>query len=154
MIDLEGIKNILPHREPMLMVDRVIDLVEGDYIVAEKTISEEEYFIKGHFPKMPIVPGVIIVEAIGQVSGILIYKTAGLEGDQTERSAGFAGVDKCRFRSPVFPNETMTITVKIDKMNNRICKLIGSVSVEGMIVTEANLTMVNNNPLNQIMDKY
>ena len=108
-LNIEEIKNLIPHRDPFLFVDTCEIITPGEQGKSEKTFSEDEYFFKGHFPNNPIVPGVIIVEAMAQTAGVVVsYKLKDFE----EKSVLFMSVNKAKFRKPVLPNERISFEVK------------------------------------------
>lgn len=123
MIEREEIKNYIPHRDPFLFVDRVIELEKGSRIVAERTFGPEEEFFKGHFPGNPIVPGVIIVEALAQAGGVLVYAsfTEELEA-QGLTGAYLAGLEKVRFRQVVKPGDLIKLDVSVQRKRSRIIR--------------------------------
>ncbi len=109
-LDIQEIKKLIPHREPFLFVDTCEIVVPGEHGKSKKYFSENEYFFKGHFPNNPIVPGVIIVEAMAQTAGIVVsYKLR----DFKEKSVLFMSVNKAKFRKPILPNEQVSFEVKI-----------------------------------------
>ena len=112
MMGVTQIKQLLPHRYPFLLVDRVVELKEGDYIRAYKNVSINEEIFNGHFPRAPIFPGVMIIEALAQASGILGFKTKG-EMPQDNSVYLFAGADKVRFRRQVIPGDRLDLMAKM-----------------------------------------
>ncbi len=136
IIDINEIMKYLPHRYPFLLIDRVLDYVPGETLVARKNVTYNEPYFTGHFPVKPIMPGVLILEAIAQATGILAYITAG--EDATPNSIYyFVGIDKARFRKPVEPGDTMEIEVKFLKARRGIWAFAGVAKVDGAIVCEA-----------------
>ena len=108
-LDIEEIKKLIPHRDPFLFVDNCEIILSGEYGKSQKLFSEDEYFFKGHFPNNPIVPGVIIIEAMAQTAGIVVsYKLK----EYKEKSVLFMSVHKAKFRKPIFPNEKVSFEVK------------------------------------------
>ena len=108
MIEKQDIKRYLPHREPFLFVDGVTEIIKDEYIKGFKEVKEDEYYFKGHFPDNPIVPGVIIIEAMAQTAGIVVsYKLKEFK----EKSVLFMSVNKAKFRKPIFPNEKVLFEV-------------------------------------------
>ena len=140
LIDREAIKSHIPHREPFLLVDEVLELESGSRIVAVKKFSPEEEFFKGHFPGSPIVPGVLIVEALAQAGGIL-YNASFTEERVAKGQTGayLAGLDKVRFRKAVFPDDVLRLEVTIQKMRSKIIIFAGEASVGGSKVAEAEI---------------
>jgi len=136
MMDIAGIKKYLPHRYPFLLVDRVTELVEGDYIRAYKNISANEDVFNGHFPQSPIFPGVMIIEALAQASGILGFKTQ----DKTPADGSiylFAGVDGVRFRRQVVPGDQLVLNAKILSSRRGIWKFECSATVDDELAASA-----------------
>jgi beta-hydroxyacyl-ACP dehydratase FabZ len=135
--DIGTILESLPHRYPFLMVDRVLEIVEDEKIVALKNVSINEPFFQGHFPQTPIMPGVLIVEAMGQAGGILF--AAGLPPTEQGRLFYFMGFDKVRFRKPVTAGDQLILELKILKKRRKVIKMAGTAFVERNIVAEAEL---------------
>nr|WP_305975128.1 3-hydroxyacyl-ACP dehydratase FabZ [Rheinheimera baltica] len=128
---------LLPHRYPFLLIDRVLDFTPGESLTAVKNVSINEPIFTGHFPGMPIFPGVLILEAMAQATGILGFKTV------TERSENelylFAAIDEARFKKPVVPGDQMIIDVKFLKERRNIWKFYGEAKVDGQVVCSAEL---------------
>lgn len=138
MMDIAEIREYLPHRYPFLLVDRVVDLVEGESITAYKNVSINEEVFNGHFPQAPIFPGVMIVEALAQASGILGFKTAG----KTPADGSiylFAGADNVRFRRQVVPGDRLMLEVKVVSSKRGIWKFDCKASVEGETAATATI---------------
>ncbi len=140
MIEREEIKNYIPHREPFLFVDKVIELEKGSRIVAQRTFGPEEEFFKGHFPGNPIVPGVLIVEALAQTGGVLVYYsfTEELEA-QGLTGAYLAGLEKVRFRSVVKPGDLIKMDVSIQRKRSRIIRFRAEAYVDDTLAAEAEI---------------
>jgi len=128
---------LLPHRYPFLLIDRVIDFTPGESLTAIKNVTINEPIFTGHFPGMPIFPGVLILEALAQATGILGFKTV------TERAENelylFAAIDEARFKKPVLPGDTMVLEVKFLKERRNMWKFYGEAKVDGQIVCSAEL---------------
>ena len=135
--DIQGIMELLPHRYPFLLVDRVIKLTPNDRIVALKNVTINEPFFQGHFPGKPVMPGVLIIEAMAQVGGILAYQTA--PPDKRNRLIYFMGMDKVRFRKMVLPGDQIIFEAKILKFRSKVAKMSGTAMVDDQLVAEAEL---------------
>ncbi len=137
-LDIEAIMQQLPHRYPFLMVDRVIDLVPGERIVAVKNVTFNEPYFTGHFPHRPVMPGVMIIEAIAQASGILAFKTVGYVPTEETRFY-FVAIDKARFRKPVEPGDQLILTVTLLRSFKGIWKFHGLAEVDGVEVASTEI---------------
>ncbi len=135
--DVQGIMEMLPHRYPFLLVDRVIKLIPDDRIVAIKNVTINEPFFQGHFPGKPVMPGVLIIEAMAQAGGILAYQTAPPE--KRNRLIYFMGMDKVRFRKMVVPGDQIIFEAKIIKFRTKVAKMSGTATVDNQLVAEAEL---------------
>ncbi len=135
--DVQGIMEMLPHRYPFLLVDRIMKLIPDDRIVAMKNVTINEPFFQGHFPGRPIMPGVLIIEAMAQVGGILAYLTGPVE--QRNRLIYFMGMDKVRFRKPVVPGDQIIFEAKIIKFRSKAAKMSGTATVDNQLVAGAEL---------------
>ncbi len=135
-LDMEAILKILTHRYPFLLVDRILDLVPQEHVVGIKNVTINEPFFNGHFPGKPIMPGVLIVEAMAQVGGILLLNT---ETDPQTKLVYFTGIDNVRFRKTVTPGDTLRFEVEMAAYRRTMCKMIGRAFVEDELVCEAEL---------------
>ncbi|MCT1905517.1 3-hydroxyacyl-ACP dehydratase FabZ [Oceanobacillus sojae] len=136
MMDIQQIKEVLPHRYPFLLVDQVKDIEEGKKVTAIKNVTANEPFFPGHFPDYPVMPGVLILEALAQTGAIAVL---GME--QNKGKIGFlAGVDKCRFKRQVKPGDQLELTVEIIRMKGPIGKGKGIATVNGEVACEAEIT--------------
>lgn len=138
MMDIAEVKKYLPHRYPFLLVDRVTELVEGDYIVAYKNVSANEDVFNGHFPQKPVFPGVLIVEALAQASGILGFKTL----NKTPEDGSiylFAGIDKARFKRQVVPGDQLQLEAKVVSSKRGIWRFDCKATVDGEMAAEASI---------------
>ena len=132
ILDLQAIQRILPHRYPMLLVDRIVEL-EPDRIVGIKNVTGNEPFFAGHFPGFAVMPGVLIVEAMAQVAGVLVLKDL---PDQ-QKVVYLASIEQAKFRRPVVPGDQLRIEMKVAKRKSLVAKLYGTASVDGVVVAEA-----------------
>ncbi len=136
-MDIQQIMGFLPHRYPFLLVDRVLDIIDGERITALKNVTFNEPFFTGHFPGVPVMPGVLMVEAMAQAGGVLMFNS--LE-DKESKIAMLMGVDKCRFRKPVRPGDQMIIEVEVLRFRSRVGKMLGKTMVDGAVAAEAEIT--------------
>ena len=132
----EQIRDLLPHRYPMLLVDRVLELREHE-VVAEKLVSANEPFFSGHFPGRPIMPGVLILEAVAQAAGVWVLV---VEPELRGRGIALLGVDKARFRRPVVPGDILRLYARLLRKRGPFYKFRGEASVEGQTVAETEFT--------------
>lgn len=136
MLDVQKIKEIIPHRYPFLLVDKVTEMEEGKRVVGLKNVSANEPFFEGHFPEYPVMPGVLILEALAQVGAIAV-----LDMEENKGKIGFlAGVDKCRFKKEVKPGDQLQLEVEIIRMKGPIGKGKGIAKVDGKVACEAEIT--------------
>jgi 3-hydroxyacyl-[acyl-carrier-protein] dehydratase len=138
VMDIQAIREILPHRYPMLLVDRIEEL-EADRIVGIKNVTVNEPFFEGHFPDYPVMPGVLIVEAMAQVAGVLVLSQI---PDRKNKLVLLAGVDGAKFRKPVRPGDQLRIEMKLSKRKTTMAKMSGTASVDGVVVAEAEMLCV------------
>jgi 3-hydroxyacyl-[acyl-carrier-protein] dehydratase len=137
-ISLEQIFNLLPHRYPFLLIDRVVDCSPGKSLVALKNVTINEPFFQGHFPRHPVMPGVLIVEAIAQATGILAFISMNQRPDDEELYY-LVGIDKARFKQPVVPGEQVRLEVELLRTMRGIWKFNGLAKVDDSVVTSAEL---------------
>ncbi len=144
LLDIDAILKIMPHRYPFLLIDRVLDLEPKKKVVAIKNVTMNEPFFSGHFPKHPIMPGVLIVEAMAQAGGILLLNTV---DDPEGKVVYFMGIDRVRFRQPVLPGDQIRFELKMLQYRSGACKMEGKAFVDDQLVTEATLmaTIVEKN---------
>jgi beta-hydroxyacyl-ACP dehydratase FabZ len=139
LLDTLAVQQILPHRYPFLLVDRIIELTQGVRIVGVKQVTVNEHFFQGHFPGAPVMPGVLIVEAMAQVGAV--YALQQME-DRERKLVLFSGIDNARFRRPVVPGDTLVITVTPLRVGGRVQKMHGEAHVEGRLAAEADIMSV------------
>jgi 3-hydroxyacyl-[acyl-carrier-protein] dehydratase len=138
-MDIHAILKKLPHRYPLLLVDRVLEIEKGARIKALKNVTINEPFFVGHFPHRPVMPGVLILEALAQAAAILSFETLGVEPDDNTVYY-FAAIDEARFKRPVEPGDQLVLDVTLDRMKAGIFKFGGKASVGGTPVAEGLLT--------------
>ena len=143
-LDVRQVLNALPHRYPMLLVDRVESLVKDERIHAVKAVSFNEDYFQGHFPGAPIMPGVLQVEALAQAAGILGMESLGEAG--SGKLVFFMGIDNAKFRSPVTPGCLLHLEVEFMKKRSRVYKFAGKASVDGKTTTECEFTAMIGEP--------
>lgn len=144
MLDINEIMNILPHRYPFLLIDKIVEMEAGKSIVAIKNVSINEPFFPGHFPGHPVMPGVLVIEAMAQAACVLACSS-----DESARSklTYFVGIDNARFRKPVMPGDQLRFEIEVSGCKRGIWMFIAKAFVDGKLVTEAELkaTFVDKN---------
>jgi 3-hydroxyacyl-[acyl-carrier-protein] dehydratase len=136
MYDIEDILEILPHRYPFLLVDRVVELEEEKRVVALKNVTYNENFFQGHYPEKPIMPGVLIIEALAQTGGFLMLN---ITDKDSETLPYFAGIDKAKFRKPVVPGDQLKLSCEVIKLKGRVAKVRAEAFVGDDLVAEGRL---------------
>jgi 3-hydroxyacyl-[acyl-carrier-protein] dehydratase len=134
-IDILRIMELIPHRYPMLMIDKVIDVVAGESAIGVKNVSINEHFFLGHFPKRPVMPGVLIIEAMAQTAAVLVVHTLG--PDSMGKLVYFMSVDSARFRRPVVPGDTLMVHVMRQRHRGNVWKFEAQAKVDGKLCAEA-----------------
>jgi len=137
-MEIREILDTLPHRYPFILVDRVNELVPGQHIVAQKNVTINEEFFTGHFPHFPVMPGVLIIEALAQAAGILSFKTMGSKSDENSVYF-FVGIDNCRFKRPVVPGDVVMLHVSIERQSRLLWKYKAKAMVGDQVAAEADL---------------
>ena len=135
--DIQAILKFLPHRYPFILVDRILDLVPGETITALKNVTINEPFFQGHFPTFPIMPGVLIVEAMAQAAGVLAIES--MPAEEQGKPVFFMGLDKVKFRKPVVPGDQLLLKIQILKFRRNVVKAAAKASVEDKVVAEAEI---------------
>ncbi|MHC4990939.1 MAG: 3-hydroxyacyl-ACP dehydratase FabZ [Planctomycetota bacterium] len=136
MIDIRGIMGSIPHRYPFLLLDRIVEIDAKRRIVALKNVTVNESFFQGHFPGVPTMPGVLIIEAMAQAGGVLLLHDM---PDKDSKLVYFTGIDKARFRHTVLPGDQLRITIEVLKLRPRASKMHGRAEVDGKLVAEADV---------------
>ena len=139
VIEVEEIMQMIPHRYPFLLVDRVVDVIPDLRAVGIKNVSINEPFFQGHFPGHPIMPGVLIVEAMAQTSAVLVIETRGKRADST---VYFMTIDHARFRKPITPGDTVKIHVEKQRRRGNVWKFFGEARVGGSLMAEATYSAI------------
>ncbi|MEW5807540.1 MAG: 3-hydroxyacyl-ACP dehydratase FabZ [Acidobacteriota bacterium] len=137
MFDIKQIMSIIPHRYPMLLVDRIIELEENRRIVGIKNVTVNEPFFQGHFPGNPIMPGVLIIEAMAQTGGVLLLHSV---QEREKKLIYFMSINNAKFRKPVIPGDTLRLEVEVLNLRSWTCKLKAVAKVDESIVAEAEIT--------------
>jgi len=137
-LDIERIKAMIPHRYPMLMIDKVIDVIASTSATGVKNVTVNEPFFQGHFPARPVMPGVLIIEAMAQTAAVLVVHSLGPSAEG--KLVYFMSVDGARFRRPVVPGDQMRVHVSKDRKRGNVWKFIGEAMVDGNVVAEATIT--------------
>jgi len=139
-LDIKGILDSIPHRYPMLLVDRVVELVPGKSIHAIKNVSINEPFFPGHFPHHPVMPGVLILEALAQAAAIFSFADeSGLKAKGQQLLYYFVGIDEARFRKPVVPGDQLHLIVMADRLSKSMCKYTAVAKVDDQVAAQAKL---------------
>jgi 3-hydroxyacyl-[acyl-carrier-protein] dehydratase len=143
-LDIRRVMAALPHRYPLLLVDRVEEIIPNRSIRAIKAVTINEQFFQGHFPGRPIMPGVLIIEALAQAAAILAIESFGVAG--SGKLVYFMGIDNAKFRTPVEPGVLLTLEVEVTQNRGKVCKFAGKASIEGKLATEVSFTAMIADP--------
>jgi 3-hydroxyacyl-[acyl-carrier-protein] dehydratase/UDP-3-O-[3-hydroxymyristoyl] N-acetylglucosamine deacetylase/3-hydroxyacyl-[acyl-carrier-protein] dehydratase len=133
ILNIEQIQGMLPHRYPFLLIDRILELEEGKSVVALKNVTYNEPFFQGHFPALKVMPGVLVVEALAQAGGILLYRSI---PEPDKKISLLSKIDKTKFRKPVVPGDQLRLEVEMIKLKSRFCHVRGRALVDGEVVVE------------------
>lgn len=136
ILEVEQIMQYLPHRYPFLLVDRIVEFEENQRIVGIKNVTINEPYFQGHFPGVPIMPGVLIVESMAQVGGVLVFKSI---QEREKKLVFFMAIENAKFRKPVRPGDQLRVEMVIDRVKTRIGKLNGKAYVDGQLVAQADI---------------
>lgn len=136
MLEMRQILDILPHRYPFLLVDRILEIEKNTRAVGIKNVSVNEPFFVGHFPGIPIMPGVLIIEGMAQVGAALLLSSI---PDRKDKLIYFTGIDKCRFRRPVVPGDQIRYELKVLRLKSQVCRMWGEAHVDGQLAAEAEI---------------
>lgn len=139
VLDASAIQQLLPHRYPFLLVDRIVELVPRERIVGIKQVSINEPFFQGHFPGTPVMPGVLVVEALAQVGAILALREI---EDRDSKLVLFTGIKEARFRRPVVPGDTLFLEVTAVRIGSRVQRMRGEARVEGILAADADIMSI------------
>ncbi len=136
MMDIRGIMDCIPHRYPFLLIDRILEMEPAKKIVALKNVTANEPFFQGHFPGAPVMPGVLLIEAMAQAGAVLILHDM---ADRASKLVYFTGIDNTRFRKAVFPGDRLILTLDVLNLRPRACKMHGRAEVDGKTVAETRI---------------
>jgi len=139
VLDSQAIQELLPHRYPFLLVDRIIELVPKERIVGIKQVSINEPYFQGHFPNAPVMPGVLVIEALAQVGAVLALREI---ADRDSKLVLFTGIREARFRKPVVPGDTLTLEVTALRIGSRVQRMRGEAKVDGQLVADAEIMSI------------
>jgi len=148
ILNIEQILGMLPHRYPFLLIDRVLELDEGKSLVALKNVTYNEPFFQGHFPALKVMPGVLVIEALAQAGGILVYKSI---PEPDKKIMLLSKIDKAKFRKPVVPGDQLKLEVEMIRLKSRFCHVRGRALVDGEVVVEGEVmaSLMNLEDLNE-----
>jgi len=148
ILNIEQILGMLPHRYPFLLIDRVLELDEGKSLVALKNVTYNEPFFQGHFPALKVMPGVLVIEALAQAGGILVYKSI---PEPDKKITLLSKIDKAKFRKPVVPGDQLKLEVEMIRLKSKFCHVRGRALVDGEVVVEGEVmaSLMNLEDLNE-----
>ncbi|HEX8564291.1 MAG TPA: 3-hydroxyacyl-ACP dehydratase FabZ [Pyrinomonadaceae bacterium] len=138
-LDINEIIQLLPHRYPFLLVDKIIELIPKERIVGIKQVTYNEFFFRGHFPNAPVMPGVLVIEALAQAGAVLALREI---EDRAKKIPYFSGIEKARFRRPVVPGDTLTLEVTALRIGHRIQRMRGEAKVDGQLAADCEIMSV------------
>lgn len=138
-LDINEIIQLLPHRYPFLLVDKIIELVPRERIVGIKQVTYNEFFFRGHFPNAPVMPGVLVIEALAQAGAVLALREI---EDRAKKIPYFSGIEKARFRRPVVPGDTLTLEVTALRIGHKIQKMRGEAKVDGQLAADCEIMSI------------
>lgn len=138
MMDIKEIQKFLPHRYPFLMLDRVVKIEQGTRVIGIKNVTVDEPFFQGHFPGQPIMPGVLIIEAMAQVAGVLAFRS----GMPVGKSVYFMSIEKAKFRRPVVPGDQLRLDINVLQRRGNVWKCSGTATVEEKVAAETEFTFM------------
>lgn len=138
MIDIRQIQEMLPHRYPFLLVDRILEIEPGKRVVGLKNVTINEAFFQGHFPGQPVMPGVLVIEAMAQVGGVLLMRTLNVSAEK--KLVYFTGIDRAKFRRPVLPGDQVRFEIELLQLRSRNCRMHGMAFVLDKLAAEAELS--------------
>ena len=144
ILNKEQIKEIIPHRDPFLLIDEIVEMEVGKRVVAMKYVNADEYYFQGHFPQEKVMPGVLIVEALAQAAGVLAIESLGLAG--SGKLVYFMAIDGAKFRTPVEPGCLLTLEAEFIQKRASVCKFAGRALIDGKLAAEANFTAMIADP--------